>query len=145
MYALTMALVFVALAAQDKPAERPKEPKRGDTLVVRGCITGGTIESSNAEVRDSTGTYTGFVTYRLTGEKKALKQIKQEHDGHADILTGVLKSDLPQQNTPRGKLVGNTRITVGVGPQPSNDPNAPQFLPALEVKAIEHTGISCRR
>ena len=73
------------------------------------------IESSDAETNDSTGTYTGFVTYRLTGDKKALKQMKQDHDGHVDIVTGILKSDLPQQNTPQGKRVGNTRITVGAG------------------------------
>ena len=103
------------------------------------------IESSDAETNDSTGTYRGFVTYRLTGDKKALKQMKQEHDGHVDIVTGILKSDLPQENTPLGKQVGNTRITVGAGAQPTNDPTAPQYLPALQFKALEHTGVTCRR
>ena len=102
------------------------------------------IESSEAETNDSTGTHTGFVTYRLTGDKKALKQMKQDHDGHVDIVTGILKSDLPQQNTPQGKRVGNTRITVG-GPQPTNDPTASQYLPALQFKELEHTGVTCRR
>lgn len=146
---LSVPVLDGALAAvqpmQDKPAEGSKEPKRGDTLVVRGCITGGMIESSDADATDSTGTYRGLVTYRLTGDKKALKQIKREHDGHVDIVTGKLKSNLPQQNTPRGKRVGNTRITVGIGAQPTNDPTAPQYLPALEVKDLEHTSVTCRR
>lgn len=145
MYALTIVLLFSAMVAQDKPGEQPKQLKRGDTIVVRGCITGGTVESSDAQANDSTGTYTGFVTYRLTGDKKALKQIKQEHDGHVDIVTGILKSDLPADNTARGKRVGNTRITVGVGAQPTHDPNVVQYLPALQVKEVEHTGVNCRR
>jgi hypothetical protein len=145
MLALTIVLLLMVVTPQEKPGEPQKEPKRGDTLVVRGCITGGTIESSDAETNDSTGTHRGFVTYRLTGDKKALKQIKQEHDGHVDILTGILKSDLPQQNTPRGKRVGNTRITVGVGAQPTHDPNSVQYLPVLQVKELEHTDVTCRR
>ena len=145
MYALFMTLLLAATVAQAKPAEQPKQLKRGDTIVVRGCITSGTVESSDAQTNDSTGTHTGFVTYRLTGDKKALKQIKQEHEGHVDIVTGILKSDLPSENTTRGKRVGNTRITIGVGAQPTNDPNNPQFLPALQVKEVEHTGVNCRR
>ena len=146
MLALTFALLIAAGAAQDKPpVDSSSAPKRGDMVTVHGCIVSGTIESTETEVRDSTGKYSGFVTYRLTGEKKALKQIKQEHDGHSDILTGRLKSDLPNPNTPRSKQIGNTRITVGVGDQPRTDPRAPQFMPALEVKEIEHTGITCRR
>ena len=145
MYALAMVLLVAATVAQDKPAEQPRELKRGDTIVVRGCITGGTVESSEAQANDSTGTHTGFVTYRLTGDKKALKQIKQEHDGHVDIVTGTLKSDLRAQSTPLGKRVGNTRITVGVGAQPTHDPNVVQYLPVLQVKVVEHTDVSCRR
>lgn len=145
MHALAIGLVLAAITGQEKPSDRASGPKRGDTITVRGCIVGGTIESSETKVRDSTGEYSGFVTYRLTGEKKTLKQIKQDHDGHEDVLTGVLKSDLPNANTPRGKWIGNTRITVGIGEQPRTDPREPQFMPALQVKEIEHTGANCRR
>ena len=145
MHAVTIILAVVAIAAQDRPTDSSSGPKRGDTVTVRGCITAGTIESRETEVSDSTGKYSGFVTYRLTGNKKILKPIKDEHDGHADVLTGRLKSDLPNANTPRGKRIGNTRITVGVGEPPRTDPREPAYMPALEVKEIEHTGLSCRR
>ena len=145
MYAVTLVFLLAAVSLQEKPAEPSQGPKRGDTIVVRGCVTGGTVETSETEVRDSSGKYSGIVTYRLTGDKKALKRIKTEHDGHVDILTGVLKSDLPHQNTARGKRIGNTRITIGVGEQPRTDPAAPQYMPALQVKDIEHTGETCRR
>ena len=143
MHALTLGLVLAAIAMQYKPAERSSEPRRGDTIVVRGCIAGGTILSSDTEVRDSTARYSGSVTYRLTGEKKALKNLKQEHDGHMDVITGILRSDLPHQNAPRGTRIGNTRVTVGVSDQRGTDPNAPQYMPALQVKQVEHTGSVC--
>lgn len=145
MFALTMAVMLAAVAVQDKPAGPSVGPKRGDTIVVRGCISGGTIESSETEVRDTTGKYSSVVTYRLTGDKKTVKQIKKEHDGHVDVLTGVLKSDLPNETSVRGKRIGNTRITVGVGAQPNTDPHSPRFMPAFEVKELEHTEVTCRR
>jgi hypothetical protein len=145
VHAVTIILAVMAIAAQDRPADSSDTPKRGDTVVVRGCITAGTMESNETEVRDSTGKYSGLVTYRLTGARKILKPIKDEHDGHADVLTGRLKSDLPNANTPRGKRIGNTRITIGVGEAPRTDPREPAYMPALEVKEIEHTGLSCRR
>ena len=144
MHALTLALVLTALAVQDKTSDQSRMPKRGDTVVVRGCIAGSTIESRETEVSDSTGKYSAFVTYRLTGDKKTLKQIKDDHEGHSDVITGRLKSDLPNANTPRGKRIGNTRITIGVGEQPRTNPREPQYMPALEVKEIDHTGVTCR-
>jgi hypothetical protein len=141
MQLLVVALIFALGGTQEKAQEAYSEPKRGDTIVVRGCITGGKIESSETQVRDKRGTYPVLVTYRLTGEKKALKQIKEDHDGHADVITGVLKSDLPNQNAPGGKRIGNTRVVIGEPPR--TDPHAPQFLPALQVKKIDHTGINC--
>jgi hypothetical protein len=145
MHLLALALLLPVVAAQDKPSDPASGPRRGDAVTVRGCISGGTIESSETEVRDSTGKYSGFVTYRLTGDKKTLKTIKQEHDGHLDTLTGVLKSDLPNANTPRSKRIGNTRITIGVGESPRTDPRAMEYMPALEVKEIEHSGTTCRK
>jgi hypothetical protein len=142
---ITLTILLVALGAfQQKPAE-PSEPKRGDKVVVRGCISGGTIESAETEVYESTGKYRGFVTYRLTGDKKVLKQLKQEHEGHIDVITGVLKTNLPPQNAPHGKRIGNTRVVVGIGQVPRNDPHAPPYLPALEVGELEHTEVTCRK
>lgn len=145
MHILLLASVLTLVGVQDKPHEPPSTtPKRGDTIIVRGCVAGGTFVSSQSEVRDSSGQYSASVTYRLTGDKKAIKQIKQEHDGHADILTGVLKSDLPNHTAPRGKVIGNTRITVGGGEPPRSDPRSVPYMPVLQVKEIEHTGTSCR-
>ena len=145
MHILLLTSVLALVGSQDKqPEPSSPAPKRGDTIVVRGCVDGGTFVSSQTETRDSTGLYSGTLTYRLSGEKKTIKQIKQEHDGHADVLTGVLKSDLPNQHAPRGKVVGNTRITIGIGEPPRSDARSVQYMPVLQVKQLEHTGASCR-
>lgn len=144
MQALVIALTAgIALAgAQEKPTDIV--PRRGDAVIVRGCISGGTIVSSETEVRDSTGKYSHYVTYRISGNKKIINPLKKEHEGHLDVLIGILKSDLPESNAPRGKRLGNTRITIGVGVQPRTDPRSYEAMPVLEVKEIEHTGASCR-
>jgi hypothetical protein len=144
MKALSIALTAgIALAGtQEKPVDIV--PRRGDPVIVRGCISAGTIASSDTEVRDSTGKYSHYVTYRISGNKKIVNPVKKEHDGHLDVLIGVLKSDLPETNAPRGKRLGNTRITIGVGPQPRTDPQRPEAMPVLDVQQIEHTGATCR-
>jgi len=140
---IVLAAVLLTAGVQDKRTE--VVPKRGDSVAVKGCITGGTIGSTDTEVRDSSGSYSTFVTYRIAGDKKLINPMKKAHDGHVDVLIGTLKSDLPETNSPRSKRLGNTRITIGVGQQSRTNPGAPQSMPVLEVKQIEHTGMNCRR
>ena len=125
---------------KDAPA---KPPKRGDAVVVKGCIRGGVVESGSLSMPDGgEAGYADIYTYRLTGEKKTLDEIRKEHDGHHDIITGELRTDLPRAT--RGRTVGNTRITIGVGS--SRDPmrDAPPPMPVLKVASIEHTEVRCR-
>lgn len=151
MHASIIALAAIALvAAQDKESDRM--PKRGDAVIVRGCIDGSTVVSTDIQVRDSSASYAGEVTYRMSGDKKVVNPIKKEHKGHVDVLTGTLKSDLPDANAPRETRVGRTRIVIGAGPQSGPEAQrpfgagsqGPPSFPVLEVKEIEHTGVSCK-
>ena len=142
MRAIALAIGILMVTVQDKPTG--VIPKKGDAVAVRGCIKAGAIESSDTELRDSSGSYSGFVTYRISGEKKVINPIKKEHEGHADVLIGTLKSDLPGTNSPKSKQFGNTRITIGAGQQSRTNPDAPPSMPVLDVKEIEHTGTNCR-
>jgi hypothetical protein len=127
-----LALVVVAFAPQDKPKEPSAEPKKGDTIVVKGCINGSLIQDDDR-----------LRTFRLTGPKDLLKQIRKEHDNHVDEVTGILQSSL--SGTTRGKQFGRTRITIGGGQDPRAPRGAPQeeFLPALEVTSINHLMGTC--
>lgn len=144
---MTIALLllsFVVTIQQDPPKEN-KPPKRGDVVVAKGCVKGGVLETAELTGPDDAGTgFLELVTFRLTGDKKTLQQIKKEHEGHADLITGELKTDLPMSTETRGAKVGNTRITIGVGDQRGVMHAPPPPMPVLKVTSFEHTGVSCR-
>ena len=73
-----------------------------------------------------------------------LEEIRKEHDHHADILTGELRTDLPTGTETRGKKIGNTRIVIGAGPARPMMPQGPPPMPVLKVTSFEHTGVPCR-
>jgi len=138
-----LLLVLTAGVQQDAPKEN-KPPKRGDVVVARGCIKGGVLETSDLSSAGGTPVeFADLLTFRLTGDKKVLQQLKKEHDGHADVVTGELRTDLPTSRT-GGKKVGNTRITVGVGGSRGMMPEAPPPMPVLKVSSFEHTTNTCR-
>ena len=141
---MLIALLLLALTlsgpVQEKSKGDPKPPRRGDTVVVRGCIAGATADSSDVSGTKDETHYFEFVTFRLTGDKKVLQDIRKEHTGHADVLHGELRTDLPKPGV--GRTGGNSRVTFGVarGMAPEQAPP----LPVLKVASVEHTGITCR-
>ena len=139
-----LLLTFVAAIHQDPPKEN-KPPRRGDIVVAKGCVKGGALEA--AEITGPGDANTGFldlVTFRLTGDKKKVQEIKKDHDGHVDLITGELKTDLPTSTEKPGKKIGNTRITFGVGDRRGIMQPQPPPMPVLKVTSLEHTGVSCR-
>jgi hypothetical protein len=143
----TFILVCVALtiatptaAAQDEKRET-KPVRKGDTLSAKGCLRGGALAATESEALDATGLLAGGLTFRLTGDKNLLKQLKEKHDGKVVEVRGVLKSDLPHPSG-SSQTVGRMRITIGA---PTPSPNSPQaesrrVLPVLEVKSFDGAG-----
>ena len=138
-----MLLLVMALPAipQEKSKGEVKPPQSGDDVVVKGCVAGATVDSNEVEGTDKQTRYLEFVTFRLTGDKKLLQEIRKDHAGHADVLHGELRSDLSKSAVP-GKTIGNSRITFGVGRGMAPEQAPP--LPVLKVSSIDHTGVSCR-
>jgi hypothetical protein len=86
------------------------------------------------------------MTFRLTGDKALLKQLRDEHDGKVVEVEGVLKSELPKESVATRK-VGRMRITIGT---PSANPASQEAetrrsLPVLEVTAFDGSTTSCGR
>ena len=139
-------LVAVALAGpiqQDNPA---KIPQKGDTIVVKGCLKGSSLESTETGVADADARMITALVYRLTGDKDLLKQMRKEHDGQLIEATGILKSNLPAGDG-RGKTIGKTRITIGIGSSHVGSPasaEANRSIPVLEVKSYEGASINTR-
>ena len=52
----------------------------------KGCLANATIESNDVTGSDKDTRYIEFVTFRLTGDKKMLQEIRKDHVGHADVL-----------------------------------------------------------
>lgn len=137
---LPVALVALALAGfVQQEAPSAKIPKKGDTIVVKGCLKGSSLESTATALPDSDATMPTTLVYRLTGDKALLRQMKQ-HDNKAIEVTGILKSTLPPSTGISGKTIGKTRITIGVGSSHVGSPasaEANRSIPVLEVKSYE--------
>ena len=135
---LLALLTIVTIPVQEK--EKENLPKRNDTVIVTGCVSRGRIESDDMKVKDGEAKFEQMAVYRLSGDKKLLTSLKDEHEGHVEVITAVLRSALPVEG--QARTVGNTRIGIGLAGR--NDPAAPPSYPVLEVKSAEHTAKTCR-
>lgn len=133
-----------AQPSQERESKGDKRPKRGDVVVGRGCLRGSVLESASLAAPDGSDLQTELITYRLTGDRKTIEAIRKDHDRHADVVTGELRTDLPTSTATPGKKIGNTRIVVGAGPSRPMMPDGPPPMPVLKVTSFEHTGVPCR-
>ena len=131
------------LVAQSTP---PKVPKKGDTVIVRGCLRGNSVEQADLMAEESEGEIrrneqVPALTYRLEGDKTVLKELKDKHDRMVVQVKGVLRSELSR--SAMGTDVGRTRITIGADPR-NPTPGADQALPDLDTRSFEPTTVSCK-
>jgi hypothetical protein len=144
--AVAALLCAVSLSGQ---TGTPKPPKKGDVVVVRGCLRGSAVESAETMRVDAEGTprvddAVPTLTYRLEGKKDLLKDLKTKHDKTIVEVTGVLRSELSGNGLSRD--VGNTRISIGVDPRTGRSPQgADQAVPVLEARSYEGSTTSCAR
>ena len=123
-------------------AARERQPESEAGGAARQPVEGGgVLETLDVVTKDGKARAVAALTFRLTGDKKLLKTIKEEHTNHSDSITGVLKTDLPETGKSFGTTIGNTSVGIGmVNPHGATD----RPLPVLEVKEFEHTGVTCR-
>lgn len=146
---MTMILLVVALAFAgpiDQEKTSAKIPQKGDTIIVKGCLRGSSLESTEMGLVDSEARRMTSLVYRLTGDRSTLKRMRQEHDGRVVEATGTLKSTLPPADEIRGKTIGRTRIRIGVGSPSVGSPGNPETnrsIPVLEVKSYEGFPVKC--
>ena len=140
---IVLALLVVPVGQEAPPA---KTPKKGDTIVVKGCLRGGALESTETGILGVDATTMTALVYRLTGNKDTLKQMRQQHDGSVVEVTGTLKSTLPPADESRGATFGKTRVRIGVGTGSVGSPissEAARSIPVLEVKSYEGVPVKC--
>lgn len=140
---ILVALALAGPVQQEKPAA--KLPQKGDAIVVKGCLKGSSLESTETGILNADAMMMTALVYRLTGDKETLKQMRKQHDGEVVEVTGILKSTLPAGEV-RGKTIGKTRITIGVGTSHVGSPAAAEAnrsIPVLEVKSYEGLAMKC--
>ena len=140
---LALLLPVAGVAAQDKPV--PVPTKKGDRIAIYGCLRGSSLEASDIGGSDDVSPMTQGLTFRLTGDKKLLKEMKEKHEKKLVEVHGVLKSDL-QPSFPEAK-VGRVRIGIGAPPTGSGSvaDEAKRSVPLVEVTSYTGRDTSCVR
>jgi hypothetical protein len=141
---LVAILFAVALAGTLQERSTDRFPKKGDSIVVHGCLKGRALESTETGLADGDARMPTTWVYRLSGNKDVLKKLRDEHEGAVVEVTGILKSMLPAGDG--GKMVGNTRVRIGiVNPNDTSQASAEanRSLPVLEVKSYEGVSVKC--
>jgi hypothetical protein len=143
-FAVFVAVAMAGTLAQEKPADRL--PQKGDTVVVKGCLKGRSLESTETGLLSSDARSMTALVYRLTGDKNVLKQLRDAHEGSVVEVTGILKSTLPPAGDMSTRTFGKTRVKIGIGSAPVGsgvDAEASRSLPVLEVKSYEGVAVKC--
>jgi hypothetical protein len=145
--ALVLSLILAALPIQAQRTEKKSgPPKKGDAIAVKGCLSGSALEAAGIRDEESVGTLASGLTFRLTGDKKLLKQLRDQYNGKVVEVEGILKSELPRDTATAGQL-GRMRIAIGA---PSAAPGSLEAenrrsFPVLQVKAFEGSTSACGR
>ena len=146
LFIISLLSPAVPLALQ---GDRPKPPKKGDTLVIKGCLRGSAVESAETMRLDAEGIPRNEVdvpalTYRLQGKKELLKELKDKHDRMVVEVRGILRSELSGSGL--GKDVGRTRVSIGLDPRATRSPHGgDEAVPVLEATSFEGSTVSCGR
>jgi hypothetical protein len=133
------AVLPAARATQDP--ESPKQPKDG-MVVLRACLGGATLTDVSAQAE---GSGSGR-TYRIAGARGLVKQLKREHAGHYEEVTGRIRGEFGPPSGRRVGTIGKVGIVIGAGPS-GGDPNVPRVpeMPSFEVKSFRHLEERCPR
>ena len=140
-----VAIAFgLSLSAAQKPEDESVPPSnKGETLVVRGCVSGSLLKDVRGQKMDPVSRGETAIVYRLTGEKKLLQIIQKEHQDQVLDVTGVVTSNSSASSTTRSKQMGKARVYVGAGNQESSMPAQSTSYPTLRVTAFEVVRPGC--
>jgi hypothetical protein len=133
----------VTLSAGQKPEDGPlSSSKKGDTIVVQGCVSGSLLKDLRHQKTEAvTGAETAVV-YRLIGEKKLLRIIQKEHQDQVLEVVGVVESN-PNNTSTHTKEMGRLRVLVGAGEQETSQPGKPPSYPNFRVTSFEVLRPNC--
>jgi hypothetical protein len=141
---VVMAPVLLGSAGQSGEGDRPT--RKGDALTVTGCLSGTSLAATETSAPDAAILLAGGLTFRLTGDKALLRQLRARHDRRIVEVSGTLKSDLPRHDA-QARTFGGMRIGIGAPSPGVGRPEAEsrRALPVLEVQEFEGGTTYCGR
>ena len=147
-HALCVALLLPAagVLAQDKAPSNTPPSKKGDAIAIYGCLRGSALEATDVGSGEEVAPVTQATTFRLTGDKALLKEMKEKYDKRVVEVRGVLKSDLLPTSWAE-RTVGKTRISIGTPTTGSAaaDQETKRSVPQVEVTSYQGRDVSCGR
>jgi hypothetical protein len=127
----------VLMAGSTQQRSDPQGPA-SDVVAVRGCVVAGAFTTASRA-----GVTTERATYRLTGPRGLLKQLRHDHEGHFEEITGRMSGESAGQ-TVRKKKVGKVAVIVGAGRGVSESSTEETFdPPSIEVASFRHLDDRC--
>jgi hypothetical protein len=138
-----LVLCAVAASGAREQIARPGSPQdtTADVVSLKGCIRGGALTHVEG---DQVGR-THDRTYRLTGPKEMLRQIKTEHSGHYVEVTGRIHDfDDPRATVRKRKKLGQVTVTADAS-RGSRERLGGHVIPLIDVVSFQHLSSSCGR
>lgn len=125
--------------------ETPLSPKSNEQVVtVQGCVHGRRLDPSvDSSDNGIVGLYPG-TSFALKGNKELISQLRKQHDGHLEEVTGVVVIPRTRADDALlgGRQVGDkTRITVGTRTRQEGSVG-PDLL-QLTVQSFRHIANRC--
>ena len=133
---LVAAIGLVLFAGvQSPPPPASGQPSNRQTITLRGCIKGSTIQ-----LVDNTNNGS---TYALKGSKAMLDTIK-EHQNHEDEISGTTQiADSGKTKAVKEKQKGRTRVYVGAGHENPSAGIEGDVEASIDVTALTHLRAGC--
>lgn len=148
----TVHLVFCGFvlaavaAAGGSAAASERETRKGDALTVKGCLSGTSLAATETSASDAATLVAGGLTFRLTGKRALLGQLRDRHNRQIVEVRGILKSNLPRTGA-EPRTLGGMRIGIGATSPMTGRPEGEtrRVLPVLEVQGFDGGGTFCGR
>jgi len=136
---LAVVLAACAAAASEPQLARTDAPQM---VTVRGCVVGSRLEPAGENPASS---LFPDATFALKGNRELLSQLRKQHAGHLEEVTGLVVLPRGPREDSRGaerKLGNKTKVIVGARTREGGDGQPVQFL-TLTVKAFQHVADRC--
>jgi hypothetical protein len=123
--AIALLLPVAGVIAQDKAPSITPPAKKGDAIAIYGCLRGSALEATDLGGSEDVSPVTHGMTFRLTGDKALLKEMKEKHDKKVVEVSSSPTCCRPHGRSERSARRGSRlALRRPVRRQPTRRPNA---------------------